>query len=262
MTSLSLALKVPAELAADAPPIRVLGTDEHPAFVLPDVCAVLGIRNARDLANEYGEGDVGKADVIDARGRRQKTWVLTERGLYKVVIRSNKPNAEAFTNWICGEVLPTIRKYGCYPAPADGRTPATQFDAALAPLREELSQMRQQIAQLAAKKPDPEREKVETEPAGRRATITQRLRYHHKWWPIPSKIRDKIRKMANELCMTNAKGPDDHSPDKQGGENLYVGAQVAYLDACIDTVRQEIKDKERNEPPNLFNGGAGPRPRD
>ena len=39
---------------------------------------------------------------------------LTESGVYKLVFRSNKPNAEAFTDWVTDEVLPTIRKTGGY----------------------------------------------------------------------------------------------------------------------------------------------------
>jgi len=39
---------------------------------------------------------------------------LTESGVYKLVFKSNKPNAEAFTDWIANEVLPVIRKSGGY----------------------------------------------------------------------------------------------------------------------------------------------------
>lgn len=39
---------------------------------------------------------------------------LTESGVYKLVFKSHKPNAEAFTDWIVDEVIPTIRKTGGY----------------------------------------------------------------------------------------------------------------------------------------------------
>ena len=39
---------------------------------------------------------------------------LTESGVYKLVFKSHKPNAEAFTDWIADEVLPTLRKTGSY----------------------------------------------------------------------------------------------------------------------------------------------------
>lgn len=39
---------------------------------------------------------------------------LTESGVYKLVFKSHKPNAEAFTDWIADEVLPSLRKTGSY----------------------------------------------------------------------------------------------------------------------------------------------------
>lgn len=39
---------------------------------------------------------------------------LTESGVYKLVFKSHKPNAEEFTDWIADEVLPSIRKTGSY----------------------------------------------------------------------------------------------------------------------------------------------------
>ena len=39
---------------------------------------------------------------------------LSEPAVYKTIFRSNKPEAEAFANWVCEEVLPTIRKQGWY----------------------------------------------------------------------------------------------------------------------------------------------------
>lgn len=42
---------------------------------------------------------------------------LTESGVYKLVFKSHKPNAEQFTDWIVDEVLPALRKTGSYEMP-------------------------------------------------------------------------------------------------------------------------------------------------
>ena len=42
---------------------------------------------------------------------------LTESGVYMLVFKSRKPNAEAFTDWVTDEVLPSIRKTGSYETP-------------------------------------------------------------------------------------------------------------------------------------------------
>jgi len=42
---------------------------------------------------------------------------LTESGVYKLVFKSRKPNAEVFTDWVTDEVLPTLRETGSYEMP-------------------------------------------------------------------------------------------------------------------------------------------------
>ena len=42
---------------------------------------------------------------------------LTEKGVYKLILKSRKPSAEKFQDWICDEVLPSIRKHGMYATP-------------------------------------------------------------------------------------------------------------------------------------------------
>lgn len=46
----------------------------------------------------------------------KRSLYVTEAGLYRLVMRSNKPQAETFTDWVAGEVLPAIRKHGFYSA--------------------------------------------------------------------------------------------------------------------------------------------------
>lgn len=55
---------------------------------------------------------IGKTDIRKLNNAGEN--FLTESGVYKLVFKSHKPNAEAFTDWIADEVLPTIRKTGGY----------------------------------------------------------------------------------------------------------------------------------------------------
>lgn len=48
---------------------------------------------------------------------------LTESGVYKLVFKSHKPNAEAFTDWISDDVLPSLRKTGNYEMPKKDEKP-------------------------------------------------------------------------------------------------------------------------------------------
>lgn len=95
--------------------VRVI-TDEHgePWFVLNDLCAVLGVGNSRMVAQRVDPDAVSQADVTDALGRKQSTTVVSEPGMYEVVIRSDSPAAVPFRRWVTTEVLPSIRKTGQY----------------------------------------------------------------------------------------------------------------------------------------------------
>ena len=59
--------------------------------------------------------DVSKVDIRKLNNAGEN--FLTESGVYKLVFKSHKPNAEAFTDWIADEVLPTLRKTGFYEMP-------------------------------------------------------------------------------------------------------------------------------------------------
>jgi prophage antirepressor-like protein len=93
--------------------IRVLGSHEEPLFVVNDLCEILGIKNSRDRMMELPKECKSHAGVYNGR-RIQKTNVVTEAGMYYIILRSNKPNASKFQQWVCKTVLPSIRKTGSY----------------------------------------------------------------------------------------------------------------------------------------------------
>lgn len=94
--------------------IRTAGTPDEPMFCLADVCRVLDLRTDNVVKTLHLGDAPYKIGVIDSMGRPQQAVFITEPNLYKVIMRSNKPNAEPFQDWVCGEVLPQIRKTGGY----------------------------------------------------------------------------------------------------------------------------------------------------
>lgn len=85
-------------------------------FVLKDVCDILSIANSRDVVKRLDEDEKG-VDSIDTPGGKQEMTVISESGLYNVVLRSDKPEAKPFRKWVTSEVLPAIRKTGSYSTP-------------------------------------------------------------------------------------------------------------------------------------------------
>jgi prophage antirepressor-like protein len=83
-------------------------------WVLKDVCDILSLSNSRIVADRLDEDDVSQTYITDSLGRQQQTSIVNESGLYCVILRSDKPEAKKFKRWVTHEVLPTIRKQGCY----------------------------------------------------------------------------------------------------------------------------------------------------
>ena len=86
----------------------------EPLFVLADLAAALGIANVPQLRARLADDLCLTYPMRDRLGRVQQVWVVTEPGLYEVIIRSDKPEAAAFRRWVTGEVLPSIRRHGVY----------------------------------------------------------------------------------------------------------------------------------------------------
>lgn len=97
--------------------IRTAGTADNPLFCLADLCRVLELR-VDGVTPRLKKDAYNRIGVIDSLGREQQALFVNEQNLYKVIMRSDKPQAEPFQDWVCGEVLPSIRKTGGYIATA------------------------------------------------------------------------------------------------------------------------------------------------
>lgn len=99
--------------------VRVIRRDNQPWFVAIDVCNALGYVNSRKAIADHLEEDE-KATVTNSDGRAgngaQQFTIISESGLYALVLRSRKPEARKFAKWVTSEVLPSIRQTGGYGA--------------------------------------------------------------------------------------------------------------------------------------------------
>ena len=103
--------------------IRTAGTAENPMFCLSDVCKVLGLDQVSRVKSRLNMAGVTSIKVGVQTGTKKDgtpsiqdmdMTFINETNLYKVIMRSDKPQAEPFQDWVCGEVLPSIRKNGGY----------------------------------------------------------------------------------------------------------------------------------------------------
>jgi prophage antirepressor-like protein len=88
--------------------IEIYGTYQHPLFKAKDIGDLLGIKNVKDAIKNYNDKQKSKVVLTDPHGRPQETNMLTEQGLYKMLMKSRKPIAEQFQDWVCN-IIQEIR---------------------------------------------------------------------------------------------------------------------------------------------------------
>ncbi len=94
--------------------IRVILDGNNPLFVANDIAKSLGYTNPRKaVADHCKSRGVTKRD-IPINGVNQTVTFIDEANLYRLVMRSNLPDVEPYQDWVCEEVLPSIRKNGAY----------------------------------------------------------------------------------------------------------------------------------------------------
>jgi prophage antirepressor-like protein len=108
-------------------PIRVVTIDGDPWFATADVCRILGRRNPSEAVKKLQRHETQTVDMRtvclssteayneiagrNAYGRGNQTLSLVnESGLYKLIMRSDKPAAKPFQQWVTTDLLPSIRR--------------------------------------------------------------------------------------------------------------------------------------------------------
>ena len=96
--------------------ITILGDILNPLFIAQQVCSILGYKLARKAVLDHCDSeDVCKVE-IQTNGGKQLVNCVNESGLYALIFGSKLPKAKQFKRWVTNEVLPAIRKQGCYSA--------------------------------------------------------------------------------------------------------------------------------------------------
>jgi prophage antirepressor-like protein len=113
-------------------PIRTVTIEGEPWFVAADVCeaididtsvSVNGQMRARDDETAYRSGglddDEKGTHIVSTPGGPQEVLVVSEPGLYALILKSRKPEAKLFKRWITHDVIPQIRRTGAYAVPGN-----------------------------------------------------------------------------------------------------------------------------------------------
>lgn len=131
--------------------LRVTDRDGDLWFVAKDVCDALGI--ATNHLREEGRGlDYDEVSTLpNWEGKGASPLIVSEAGLYSLVMRSRKPEAKEFRRWVTHEVIPSIRRTGGYMVARKEETPEQTMARALLIAKEALDRRDERIAELEPK---------------------------------------------------------------------------------------------------------------
>ena len=93
--------------------VRSILIDGDPWFVAADVCKALELEKTNRALSRLDDDEKG-AHSVSTPGGRQRMSIISESGLYSLILGSRKPEVKAFKRWITHEVIPSIRKHGAY----------------------------------------------------------------------------------------------------------------------------------------------------
>ncbi len=98
-------------------PVRVTDREGNPWFVAHDVCKAIRINNSRMAVARLDDDERADVSLTDVSSMQKRKYnIVSESGLYALILRSDKPEARKFRKWVTGEVLPAIRRQGFYEA--------------------------------------------------------------------------------------------------------------------------------------------------
>jgi prophage antirepressor-like protein len=92
--------------------VRVIDIDGDPWFVAKDVAKVLGYNDRDQAIRKHCKAK--QSCPVNSTGQVRHITIIPERDVYRLIMRSKLPAAEAFEDWVVGTVLPAIRKDGGY----------------------------------------------------------------------------------------------------------------------------------------------------
>lgn len=94
--------------------VRIVMRGEDPWFVAKDLCDVLDIGNSSQALSRLDRDERNTIILNEGNRGNPSVAVVSESGMYALVLSSRKPEVQSFRKWLTSVVLPSIRKTGSY----------------------------------------------------------------------------------------------------------------------------------------------------
>lgn len=189
--------------------VRALAIDNEPWFVAKDVCDALGLSNVGQAIAGLDEDEKSSITINDGTPGNPNKAIITEAGLYSLVLKSRKPEAKAFKRWVTHEVIPSIRAHGMYATPQSIERMLADPDTMIATLKALKAERKRSQALLednARLLPKATAFDVQIEASGT-MSITEAARYLHQLDKTVTRTRLFALLRADRLICQQGNAP-------------------------------------------------------
>lgn len=207
--------------------IRAMKRDGEAWFVAVDVCKALEIGNPSQAVKRLDEDE--RCTLISNEGRQMN--IVSESGLYSLVLSSRKKEAKTFKRWITHEVLPEIRKTGGYNSQQSDEYKQKRLEVMMINAKARLMKEQNKRIELMIKNP-------EYTPADEEPPIAPKTYSAGEVGAMLGVSANKIGRLAN------ANGLKDNAYGEWYKEPLESGKEVEafrYNQKGIDKLRELLK---------------------
>lgn len=102
--------------------VRAVTIDGEPWFVGKDVAVALGYVDTKNALKSHVDSEdkqlIQRWQITTLEIPNRGLTIINESGLYSLILSSKLPSAKKFKRWVTSEILPAVRKTGCYGAGA------------------------------------------------------------------------------------------------------------------------------------------------
>lgn len=217
--------------------LSVYGTPAEPLFKAKEVADILGLTNPSDLIQRVDEDERAKFNL----GRQGETWLLTEQGLYEVLMQSRKPVARQFKAGV--KALLKALRTGEQPAtPAPSGTYLRRTARLMESVSNQMHELRRRFAELDEASQMLATSRQEPTPIAGLDPIIMRGRV---WYPLRGLLKS----------VTGSKDPKiDHYTERYPDRTM-VYYQMSYCDEALAryiVAREELRQRQEALTAPLF----------
>lgn len=217
--------------------LSVYGTPAEPLFKAKEVADILGLTNPSDLIQRVDEDERAKFNL----GRQGETWLLTEQGLYEVLMQSRKPVARQFKAGV--KALLKALRTGEQPAtPAPSGTYLRRTARLMESVSNQMHELRRRFAELDEASQMLATNRQEPTPIAGLEPIIMRGR---AWYPLKALLKS----------VTGSRSPKINHYTERYPDRTMVYYQMSYCDeplARYIVARAELQQRQEALTAPLF----------